>query len=175
MGHNDGWLGGPEHAGVLANGELLAREGLHRIALGPPIAVAHPRKIDRRDIETARQERGDETPPISMRGVAMNEQQPWTRLIAPTQIMNARTLHRDETAFGLRSHRLFKPLRCGRWRAIKRSQGRFQIGKIDFRDAGQRPGNVIGHRGVFRGAANLKMPVPVSTMRSSTQMRPREV
>ena len=80
------------------------REHIHRIAARfamrrAPFAVAHARQIHRRDVVIARQEGRDEAPPIGMRGVAMHQQQARLRGIAPAQIMDARALDRDETAF----------------------------------------------------------------------------
>ena len=132
MRHDDRRFGDGKHPGILADREFLTREDFHRIAFGPPIAVAHTRKIDGGDVEIARQERRNETPPIGMRGIAVNQQQPRPRRIAPAQIVDARPFHFDEATFRRNRDGLAEPLGRRRRRAGQRRQRRFQIGKIDL-------------------------------------------
>ena len=127
MRHDHGRLGRIEHAGIFQHRQFFRREQIHGIAGGlamrrAPCAVAHARQIHRRDMIVARQKRRDEAPPIGMRGIAMHQQHAGLGRIAPAQIMDARALDRDETAFRRLGYGIGKPARGGRRRARQSGQ-----------------------------------------------------
>ena len=119
---DDRRLGRHEHAGILADRDLLVREQLHRIAVRPPVAVAHAGKIDGGDVVVARQHRCDEIPPMGMRGVAVHQQQPRLRAIAPALVMDARAFDLDEAVFGFLRDGFREPFRRWRRRTGKRRE-----------------------------------------------------
>ncbi len=145
---------------------------VHRIILAP-VRIAHARQVHRGDVVIAGEERGDERPPIGMRRIAVDQQQAGTCAVAPAQIMNARAIHFDETAFGLDGDGAVEPARAGRNGARQRRERTFRRHE-QLRERTLR----LGHRGQRRsgrGPSVLKMPVPVMIVRSPHQIRPSTV
>ncbi len=188
MRHDHRGLVEAEHPRILADRDLLAREGLHRIAARPPVAVAHAGEIHGGDVVVAREERRDEIPPMGMRRVAVHQQQARPAPVAPARIMDLRAGHLDEIAFRLDPERILEPFRRRRRRAVEarqrplsRLEGEHLLLGVGQQARHGRDDRNVAHASCpedwasARGPSSLNTPVPVMTVRSPVQMRPRTV
>src|SRR5262249_29476155 len=77
----------------------------------------------------AGQERRDEAPPAGMRRIAMHQKDTGLRSIAPAQIVDARTLHSDETLFRHLSDCIAEPA----WTRRRRTRQRRELALIGLK------------------------------------------
>src|SRR6516165_9873503 len=73
------------------------------------------------------EERADEAPPIRMRGVPVQEQDPRTSALTPGERFDLGTFHPMDAASRGEGQRLSKPSRGRRWCAVQNGQRRFGV------------------------------------------------
>ena len=105
-----------EQAGRFANGKLLARKDVHRVGLAPA-RIAHAGERHGDDAIVARQIGRDEVPPVRMRAVAVDQQEPRLRGVAPGLVVNAGAVAVGEAGLVMGGDRILEPFGRRRLRA----------------------------------------------------------
>ena len=119
---------GLERAGRAPRFPRLADE-LAKIVSVAPIRTPHAAERRRDNAPFAGEERGDETPPVGVRGSAVQEDQTRLAALAPGEGLDLRAIDRDERPLGLDRDDAFEPCRRRRLLPAKgrerRHGGRF--------------------------------------------------